>query len=131
MSRTMIISSWPTSNTASTTASGSSWSPAKTSRYISATRRGVSFRPSRPRSSPIPSRIRRTPSSTFWTSNSLPEGVTLPLRLGHAAPGHGDAGAALVAVLGHGALLGAGQDADQVLLLDGLPLDQRRGDLVE
>src|SRR5207247_2598226 len=40
---------------------GSSRIPAVSSAYISATRRGVSRKPSRSGSSPMPSRIRRTP----------------------------------------------------------------------
>src|ERR687895_934764 len=127
MSRTMIISSWPTSKTASTTASGSSWMPENTSRYMSATRRGVSLSPCRPGSSPIPSRIRRTPSSTFWASKSAPGSAMV---LGRAASRHRDPRALASPVLGR-PLLQALQQLLEVLLLDGLPLDQGRGDLVE
>src|SRR5918999_2668501 len=130
MSRTMIISSWPTSNTASTTASGSWWRPPNTSRYMSATRRGVSFSPSRPGSSPIPSRISRTPASTFWGSNSA-ESVTLVLLVPLAPAEHGDPGGALAPAFLGRPLLHPLQQPDQVLLLDRLPLDQRGGDLVE
>ena len=69
MSRTMIISSWSAPSTTVTSCDASCPIPAKTSRYMRATRAGVSRRPPRSGSSPIPSRISRTPSSIFASSN--------------------------------------------------------------
>src|SRR5207247_3557579 len=45
--------------------------PSKTSAYMSATRRGVSTTPGRSGSSPIPSRIRRTPCSMRSRSKAM------------------------------------------------------------
>src|SRR5712691_1812530 len=64
----MIISSWSAPSTTVTSWDASAPTPAKTSRYILATRAGVSRRPPRSGSSPIPSRIKRTPDSTFSSS---------------------------------------------------------------
>src|SRR5436190_4923871 len=75
MSRTMIISSCSAPFTTVSTASGSPSIPPNTSRYMSATRRGVSTTPSRSGSSPIPSRIRRTPRRIFSSSNEPTEGT--------------------------------------------------------
>src|SRR6266508_2857756 len=68
MSRTMTISSWPSSKTTRSTSVGSPRSPAVISSYMRATRPGVSRRPSRSTSSPMPSRISRTPCSTLAMS---------------------------------------------------------------
>src|SRR6266540_3318675 len=78
MSFTMIISSKLAPGTMLATGVGSTPTPEKISSYISATRRGVSRTPSRSGSSPIPSRIRRTPSSTFLRSTSFTAIPTLP-----------------------------------------------------
>src|SRR5436190_14266035 len=71
MSRTMIISSWSAPLTTVTTSWGSRSMPSKTSSYMSATRRGVSTTPGRWGSSPIPSRIRRTPCSMRSRSKAM------------------------------------------------------------
>ena len=68
MSRTMIISSKSAPSTTVTSSVGSSPTPAQISRYIRATRWGVSFSPPRSVSSPIPSRISRTPSAILSSS---------------------------------------------------------------
>ena len=68
MSRTMIISSWSAPSTTVTSCDASCPIPANTSRYMRATRAGVSRRPPRSGSSPIPSRIMRTPCSIFSSS---------------------------------------------------------------
>src|SRR6266508_1670018 len=78
MSFTMIISSKLAPGTMLATGVGSTPTPEKISSYISATRRGVSRTPSRSGSSPIPSRIKRTPSSTFLRSTSFTAIPTLP-----------------------------------------------------
>ena len=61
MSRTMIISSKSAPSTTVTMPVGSSPTPPAISRYMRATRAGVSLRPPRSGSSPMPSRMRRTP----------------------------------------------------------------------
>src|SRR5919106_470130 len=100
MSRTMIISSWPTSNTASTTASGSSWS--------------------------------RAPSSIFPASNPSAERLTRRLlRRPDAPPEHGDPGALSLGPLLRGTLRHGLEQPHQVVLLDGLVLDQSGRDPVE
>src|SRR5579862_6099044 len=70
MSRTMTISSWPTSKTVVSTSSGRCRRPANCSAYARATRAGVSRRPSRSGSSPIANRISRTARSMRGRSNS-------------------------------------------------------------
>src|SRR5215213_5036614 len=153
MSRTMTISSGPSSNTASRARDGSSWRPEVISSYMRATRPGVSRRPSRSRSSPIPSRIRRTPRSTLsksklpaaggtrWPTSPWPScsTVTGGGSVGRGAIlGAGDAGlvprAAAVGAdvaggRGHDAagrtLDHRGEDLGQLLLADGLLLHQR------
>src|ERR671934_413990 len=71
MSFTMIISSKSAPGTTEAIGVASTSIPAKISRYMSATRRGVSFTPSRSGSSPIPSRTRRTPAWIFSSSNGI------------------------------------------------------------
>src|SRR5215212_2388851 len=72
MSRTMIISSKSAPSTTVTNAEASAPTPAKISRYMRPTRAGVSRKPPRSGSSPIPSRINRTPCSIFaWSKGSL------------------------------------------------------------
>src|SRR5207249_2295117 len=61
MSLTITISSCLSPDSGTTCSLGSSRMPAVNSAYISATLRGVSRRPSRFGSSPMPSRIKRTP----------------------------------------------------------------------
>src|SRR5918992_2207092 len=82
MSRTMIISSWPASNTTSSSSIGSRPTPEKSSAYISATRSGVRARPARSGSSPMASRIARTFPSTLCASNGAVgrSSVTTSLR---------------------------------------------------
>src|SRR5665647_1446875 len=61
------------------TTAGSVWSPAKTSRYALATRRGVSTSPSRSGSSPIAMRISRTAASMRGMSKlPWPTGLRRP-----------------------------------------------------
>src|SRR6266536_2074023 len=69
MSRTMIISSCPAPATTVRTSAESFPSPAKISAYMSATRSGVVATPGRDGSSPMPLRIKRTPSTTSSRSN--------------------------------------------------------------
>ena len=72
MSRMMTISRWwsPSMATSSSAGSGAAM-PEKMSSYMSATRRGVPTSPGRSRSSPMPSRISRTPCSIFSRSTSV------------------------------------------------------------
>src|SRR5947208_8782405 len=72
MSLTMTISSWSAPLTTVTTSLGSWPIPPKISRYISATRSGVSAIPGRSGSSPIPSRISLTPWAILAASNAGP-----------------------------------------------------------
>ena len=65
MSLTMTISSCLSPGKGTTCCLGSSRIPEVNSAYISATRRGVSFKPGRWGSSPSPSRIRRTPNTVL------------------------------------------------------------------
>src|SRR5919106_5884513 len=78
MSRIMIISSWSAPSTTVTSCDASLPTPAKISSYIRATRAGVSRSPPRSGSSPIPSRISRTPSSIFFASK--PSGRSRSIR---------------------------------------------------
>ena len=64
MSLTRTNSSWPRSKTVARTFSGFSRRPPYISAYARATRSGVSRRPSRSGSSPIPIRISRTAATT-------------------------------------------------------------------
>src|SRR5665648_481570 len=61
MSLTRTISWWRSAGMVVITEVGSISSPENTSSYMAATRAGVSIRPSRPASSPTPSRISLTP----------------------------------------------------------------------
>src|SRR6266404_5136973 len=70
MSLTITISSCLFPDNGTTCSLGSSRIPAVSSAYISATRRGVSRKPSRSGSSPMPSRIRRTPRASRSRSTS-------------------------------------------------------------
>src|SRR5947199_102608 len=68
----MIISSKSAPSTTVTICDASAPTPAKISRYIRATREGVSRRPPRSGSSPIPSRISRTPRAILSSSKRSP-----------------------------------------------------------
>src|SRR5215218_4816757 len=152
MSRIMTISSWPSSNTACRTWVGSSRRPEVISSYMRATRPGVSRRPSRSRSSPIPSRTRRTPRSTLsgskapaaggtrwptspWpscstvTGGSVGRGAVLGAGDAGLVPGAAAVGADVAGGRGHDAAGRAldhrGEDLGQLLLADGLLLHQR------
>src|SRR4029450_8845514 len=153
MSRTITISSWPSSNTARRTWVGSSRRPEVISSYMRATRPGGSRRPARSRSSPMPSRIRRTPRSTLASSKARPVGpvrrptspwpseetVTGGRSVGRGAvlgagdaglvPGTAAVGADVAGGRGHDAAGRAldhrGEDLGQLLLADGLLLHQR------
>src|SRR6266403_3258701 len=70
MSLTITISSCLFPDNGTTCSLGSSRIPAVSSAYISATRRGVSRKPSRSGSSPMPSRMRRTPRASRSRSTS-------------------------------------------------------------
>src|SRR5437867_3214451 len=71
MSLIMIISSTPAAGTTVTRGSASPSMPARISAYMSATRRGVPFTPSRSGSSPTPAKISRTPSSILSRSMGI------------------------------------------------------------
>src|SRR5205085_5842883 len=101
---------------------------------MSATRWGVFSRPGREGSSPTPSRMRRTPRAIFGLSTAapLPSGDLAGdgLAAGVRAPSGGSHPDALAAGA-LGPLHQAVEEGHQLLLLDGLLLDEGHRDLVE